>query len=167
MKTLTKARLFMWASIYAAIFVVLALIFPRVVLLTLLNGIFLGIVVAVAIVYAPLLWLTIRRNSVDRVSQLALAISLIWISVAGQKLYWLIWQGNGMPVEWRSNQFLALFTFLSIIGGGLFVSAPGYPSEDNHSLAEFWGANRNLLLVLGTIGGVTTCAISLYTGNLL
>lgn len=165
MKRFSRARLFMWAIIHSFIFVTLSTFVPRLALMTILNGIFLGIVVAVVIVYTPLVWFTFKKNNVDRVSQLALGIALIWVSIAGQRLYWIVWHANGMPEEWRSNPFLAALAFIAIIGGGLFVTAPGYPPEGSPDEIEFWGANRNMLLFMGGLGGMATFALSLYSGG--
>lgn len=165
MKNFSRSRLVMWALLYSAIFVTATTFIPRLALMTILNGIFLGIVVAVVIVYAPLVWFTFRRGRVDRVSQLAIAIALIWASIAGQRLYWIVWHANGMPEGWRSNPYLSALAFISIIGGGLFVTAPGYPPEGSGQHSEFWGSNRNLLLTLGALGGTITFGISVYSGG--
>lgn len=165
MKSLTKSKVILWAMLLAIVFVVVSSILPRIELMTILNGIFLGIVVAVVIVYSPLIWVTVRKPKFDRVSQLSLGIGLLWLSIAGQRLYWIIWHSYGAPNEWRSNPFLAAMVFLSIVGGCLFVTAPGYPPETSEETIELLGSNRNMLLFLGAIGGLITFGLSLYTGG--
>lgn len=155
----------MWAFVLAGLFLLLATFVPRLQLMTILNGIFLGIVVAVIIVYSPLIWFTIRKGRFDRVAQLSLGIGLMWLSIAGNRLYWIIWHNYGMPQSWQSNPFLASLVFLSIIGGCLFVTAPGFPPEGSLEPREFWGANRNMLLSFGVLGGVITFGLSVFTGN--
>lgn len=164
---LFKSRLVVWAAFFALLFAILTQSFSRVVLSSILNGIFLGVMVAVVIVYWPLIWFAFRKGSTDRVSQLALGIGLIWLSIAGQKVYWIVWQAHGMPVSWTANDLLSALTLLAIIGGGLFVTAPGYPSllpEEERQLM-FWGANKKLLICLGALGGLITFAISVLSGD--
>ncbi len=165
MKRFSRARLIMWALIHSFIFVALSSFVPRLALMTILNGVFLGIVVAVVIVYTPLVWLTFRRGNVDRVSQLALGIALLWVSIAGQRLYWIVWHANGMPEAWRSNPYLSALAFISIIGGGLFVTAPGYPPETSIDEISFLGANRKMLVVMGALGGMIASGLSVWSGG--
>lgn len=167
MKHFSRARLLMWAFIYTLVFVLASTFIPRLALMTILNGVFLGIVVAVIIVYTPLMWFAFRKGRIDRVSQMALGIGLIWLSIAGQRLYWLIWHSKGMPETWNANPYVSAMVFLSIIGGGLFVAAPGYPPEDSVEQSEFWGANRNMLLFFGTTGGFVTFIVSIVTGGII
>lgn len=167
MKKLVKSKPFLWAWPLLALFILLTTFVPRIALMTILNGIFLGVVVAVVIVYTPLVWVTIRKRKFDRVAQLSLGIGLMWLSVAGNRLYWIVWHSYGMPDEWRSNPFLTACVFVSIIGGCLFVTAPGYPPEGSLEPVEFWGHNRNLLLFFGVLGGLLTFGLSLYTGGIL
>lgn len=165
MKKLVKSRAFLWAWPLTALFVVLSTFVPRVQLMTILNGVFLGVVVAIIIVYSPLIWFTVRKGKFDRVAQLSLGIGLMWLSIAGNRLYWIVWHNYGAPQSWQSNPFLAALVFISIVGGCLFVTAPGYPPEGSLEPAEFWGRNRNLLLILGVLGGIVTFGLSVFTGN--
>lgn len=151
-----------WAVALTAIFVALSTFVERVQLLTILNGVFLGIATAVIIVYSPLGFYSLRKNRTDRASQLALGIGLVWFSIFGQRLYWIIWRYNDSPESWQSNPFLSAMAFMAIIGGALFVTAPGYPPPTNEAPVTLWGANRPLLLGLGTIGGLVAFALSIY-----
>jgi heme/copper-type cytochrome/quinol oxidase subunit 4 len=153
------------AAIFAVVYAFSVMLVDKVQLLTVLNGIFLGVVTAVIIVYSPLFFLSLKKRSADRVSQLAIGIGLLWLAIAGQKIYWIVWKANDMPIEWQSNYFLSALTFLAIIGGGLFVTAPGYPSPQGVERVGIWGEHRNMLLTLGAIGGVLTFCISVYTGT--
>jgi hypothetical protein len=165
MRHLVKSKVFMWAWFLAGVFTLLALTVPRLQLMTILNGVFLGVVVAVIIVYSPVIWFTARKGRFDRVAQLSLGIGLMWLSIAGNQLYWIVWHYYGAPQSWQSNPFLASLVFLSIIGGCLFVTAPGFPPEGSLEPKEFWGTNRNLLLFFGVLGGIVTFGLSVFTGN--
>lgn len=162
MKYLLPTKVASWAVILTALFAIVSTLVPRVEFLTILNGIFLGIATAVIIVYSPLGWYSLRKNRTDRASQLALGIGLLWFSIFGQRLYWIVWHYHGSPLSWQSNPFLAFMAFLAIIGGSLFVSAPGYPAPNDDIPVTLWGGNRKLLFSLGAIGGVITFALSIY-----
>lgn len=159
-----RMRLGMWALALALVFVVLSTFVPRVTLLTILNGVFLGIVAATLIVYSPLIWLTFRKVGFDRVSQLSLGVGLLFLSIASQRLYWIIWHIYGTPPSWQSNPVLAAIAFVSIIGGALFVTAPGFPPANSPEPIVLGGSNRKLLLILGGLGGVVTFIVSVTTG---
>lgn len=165
MKKLARSKFSLWSLVISLLFVIASSLIPRVELMTILNGVFLGVVVSVMIVYSPLLWVSIRSNKGDRVSQLAMGIGLLWVSIAGQRLYWIIWHANGAPQSWQSNPFLSALVLISIAGGCLFVTAPGYPPETEIDTVAPWGENRKLLLIFGTLGGFATFLISIVTGN--
>jgi len=152
----------LWALALTLLFVIVSTFIPRTPLLAILNGVFLGVVVCVGIVYFPLVWLTFWKGGIDRVSQLAVGIGLIWISIAGQRLYWIVWHYFDTPAGWQSNPFLAAMAYISVIGGCLFVTAPGYPSEPVSRHVEIWSANRALLFVLGAIGGTVAFLVSIW-----
>lgn len=159
-----KSRLILWAITFLFIFVLLDYLIPTLALLTILNGVFLGVVVAVTIVYSPLVWYTINKRSLDRVSQLSFGIGLLWMSIAAQKLWWSVFHYYGEPDAWRNSTVSAAISFLAIIGGCLFVTAPGYPPETSLEAVELWGGNRKLLLTLGAIGGTTAFILSIWPG---
>ncbi len=162
--SVTRYRLIMWAVIALLIYTLLALTVPPPMLIAILNGVFLGVAVAVTIVYAPLVWFTIFKFKFDRVSQLAVGIGLLWASVIAQRFWSFLFRYNGSPASWLNGYFISAVTFASIVAGILFVTAPGYPPESRPIPVELWGANRKLLTVLGTIGGVTTFVLSIYPG---
>jgi hypothetical protein len=163
MRNFVKSKVFFWGCVIALFFSIVAYFTPRVLFTSVLNGVFLGVFVAVAIVYTPLIWASIGKGRLDRVSQLVIGIALLWVSVAGQRIYWLVWQANGLPQSWQFNQLLSGLILLSIIGGGLFVTAPGFPANDIDA-AGVWGSNRKLLLWLGALGGLITFVISVSSG---
>lgn len=167
-KKIAHRRFGLWAVVLSGLFVACVNLMPRVAFLAILNGVFLGVVVCVIIVYSPLVLATFYKPKTDRVSQLALGIGLIWLSIACQKIYWIIWHIYGAPLSWQSNGFLAWVSYIAIIGGCLFVTAPGFPPETSlDTQVELWGANRTLLLTLGAIGGVVAFVLSLWGDRLL
>jgi len=160
----TRFRLAMWATIALAFFGVLQVCIPDRALIAILNGVFLGVIVAIAIVYTPLVWYTLRGARMDRVSQLSTGIALLWLSTAIQRAWSFYFRYQGAPPSLMDSWVVSFVAYLAIIGGALFVTAPGYPSSTANTSIELWGANRKLLLTLGAIGGLTTFALSVYPG---
>lgn len=164
MRRLTRSKLILWAFVLAAIYTVIAMVVPSVHLIIVLNGVFLGIVVAVTIVYSPLIWLTLGRKEFDRVGQLSVGIGLLWLSIAGQRLWSSVFNYYKAPMEWVNHPVTGAITFVAIVGGCLFVTAPGYPPKTSIEPVELWGANRRLLLILGSLGGMLAFVLSVYPG---
>lgn len=159
-----RSNFIVWAGVIIAIFSVISTFVESTMLLVILNGIFLGISTAAVIVYFPVISFALNRNNFDRVTLLAIGISLLWFSMMGQKVYSIIWQANGSPSDWHSNPFLVILAFMAIIAGALFVTAPGYPpSEDKlPSVSPMLGENRYLLFFLGGVGGIAALILSIY-----
>lgn len=164
MRRLTRSKLIMWAFVLAAVYMIAAIIVPSVRLIVVLNGIFLGIVVAVTIVYAPLIWSTLGRKEFDRVGQLSVGIGLLWASIASQRLWSSVFNYYQAPIEWINHPITGAITFMAIVGGCLFVTAPGYPPKTSIEPVELWGANRRLLLILGSLGGMLAFVLSVWPG---
>lgn len=160
----TRYRLAMWALFLAGVYFLLALLVKPALLIVIFNGVFLGVAVAVAIVYTPLVWFTLFKYKFDRVAQLSVGIALLWINVIGQRFWSFLFRLNGSPESWLYGHFLSFITFVAIVGGALFVTAPGYPSDTKITPIDAWGENRNLLLGLGFIGGLTTFVLSVWPG---
>ena len=154
----------MWALLAVVFFGVLQAFVPEADLIAILNGVFLGVIVAIGIVYGPLVWFTYRKGRLDRVSQLSIGIGLLWLSTAIQRAWSFYYRYNGSPQEWQNSWIVSLVAYLAIIGGALFVTAPGFPPISAEEPIELWGANRKLLLTLGFIGGFTTFVLSVYPG---
>jgi hypothetical protein len=160
----TRYKLAMWAFFAFSVYVLLAYFVPSVTLIAILNGVFLGVAVAVTIVYAPLIWFSIFKFKFDRVSQLSVGIGLLWFSVISQRFWSFLFRYYGSQQDWLNGYFISAVTFVSIIAGGLFVTAPGYPPEPPIEPIDLWGSNRRLLTLLGIIGGVAAFALSIYPG---
>lgn len=157
-----RSKLVLWAIGLLAIFVGLSTFVPRVPLLTVLNGIFLGVSTAAVIVYSPVISYALKKPKFDRISMLAIGIGMLWLAMIGQRAYWIVWHAYGSPLSWQSNPFLAAMAFMSIIAGGLFVAAPGYPPSDDAPEIPMLGENRSLLMLLGAIGGLLAFSLSMY-----
>jgi hypothetical protein len=160
----TRYKLVLWALFAACLYVLLAYTVPAVTLIAILNGIFLGVAVAVTIVYAPLIWFSMFKFKFDRVSQLSVGIGLLWFSVIAQRFWSFLFRYKGSPEAWLNGYFISAIGFVSIIAGILFVTAPAYPPDPPIEPIDLWGGNRKLLIVLGLLGGISTFVLSIYPG---
>jgi hypothetical protein len=158
-----RSTVLLWALSLTAFYWTLAAILPTIRLLTILNGIFLGAIVAAAIVFSPLLKVAFTAKVVDRVSQLALGISLMLTTLTLNRFWWLYVHINGDP-KLRNSPILGAIYFLYIISICLMVNGSGAPkiAENNHF--QIFTANRRLLLLYGTTGGVFTFVVSVWMG---
>ncbi len=163
MAFLNRRNLLLWAIILAALFYVLSSFIPEPPFISLLNGIFFGVSVAVAIVYAPLIWYSIRYSKFDRVAQLSIGIGLVWLSAFLLRAWASFQRFFGDFNTAANSPFVGFFVYLGIIGGALFVTAPGY-YEPRDLPVKFGGRNRGLLLGLGAVGGLITSILYIVFG---
>jgi hypothetical protein len=139
---ITTPKLVLWAVVLISLFIFIEKFTNTVMVITILNGVFFGISFAVLIVYLPLIIYTIRHNIFDRVSQLSIGVGLIWLALV--------------------SPYTEFNIFLAIVGGVLFVSAPGYDNK----LPRFAGSNRELMIILGITGGIIT-TLMYFIGTIL
>lgn len=156
----TTARIVMWAAFLTAGYFLLAKIVTPTLLLDVINGAFLGVLVAVFIVYSPLVWDSLWNSKFDRVSQLSIGIGLLWLSIGMTKG----WEGfikySGNPACLANHPLVGYIAFVAVCAGSLFVTAPGY-----HSTATpipFGGGNRKLLLIFGALGAFVALVLHFY-----
>lgn len=122
------------------------IIVPAHVLIPILNGIFLGLVGAVTVVFFPLFWRSIRQKRFDRVAQLTIGIILTWASLILSRSASTINRIVG-PEAVTNTHLVTLAAYLAILGGVLHVTAPGM-------LEDKLRYNRGLLALSLLIGGV-------------
>lgn len=149
MKNLTKSKALLWAIGLSAAFWLVAAFVPTVLLIDTLNGMFLGIAVAVILIYLPLVWHTIGSKTFDRAGQLSIGISLLWLSITMSRGWSAIYRYLGSPTYLLNSPIIAFFIFIACIGGGLFVTSPGYYPPPP---IPFGGYNRRLLAVFAFAG---------------
>jgi hypothetical protein len=111
------------SALYLAAFYIIE---PPYVIAT-LNGAFMGVTAAVVICYWQLLINAFRYAPFNRVAQLGLGISLLWIAViAGrlQSIYWRVIKpdlaASASPI--MNNVFTGYIIFLGIVAGVLHVT---------------------------------------------
>jgi hypothetical protein len=159
MLNITRRTLILWALILTVIYSAVSFFVEEPPLINLLNGVFFGVSVAVAIVYAPLFIHSIHHPKFDRVSQLSIGIGLVWLSLLCSRLWTTANRYYGNTEEVVNSPITGFIVFMAIVGGSLFVTAPGYTIGPPPS--KFMGKNRNLLVTLAAFGGLLTTIIYL------
>ena len=154
MTNIVRSRIVLAGIALSLIYLSLAWVLPLSAFIDVLNGIFVGVMVAVAIVYFPLFWASLRTPRFDRTAQLSVGIGCVWLSLAIARVFsaWLF--VNNETGGFLSNPISGYAIFLAIIGGALHITAPGYPPENSPPLpVRFAGNNRWLLLFSAIVGG--------------
>ena len=90
-----------------------------------LNGVFLGLLGAVAVVFAPLIWRAIRARDFDRVSQLVIGIVLNITSLCILRAVSTVSRATDSTWFLKDSPFIALAIYMAILGSILHITAPG------------------------------------------
>jgi hypothetical protein len=159
---ITTPKLVLWAVVLISLFIFIEKFTNTVMVITILIGVFFGISFAVLIVYLPLIIYTIRHNIFDRVSQLSIGVGLIWLALVSQRVLAMYNRFYGSAEGAANSPYTEFNIFLAIVGGVLFVSAPGYDNK----LPRFAGSNRELMIILGITGGIIT-TLMYFIGTIL
>lgn len=138
MTRLTRRKLIVFTAAAAVLFFVLDHFFPAAFLVQIFNGMFLGLVGAVAVVFFPLFWRAITRREFDRVSQLSIGIILTWVSLIISRSLNVIGQTQG-DLNRLPPSAIALAAYLAIIGAVLHITAPGM-------VEQRWVYNKGILI---------------------
>lgn len=163
-KKLTRFTLILWAIGLSLAYFAVSLVVSPPYLINILNGIFIGIVIAVIIVYAPLVKESVISNKFDRTSQLSIGIGVLWLSIAMSRIWSAYYSYKGSSIQLLNHPIIGYITFLAIIGGILFVTAPGY-YLDGEKRPNFGGKNLKLVVSFAILGGILASIISFNTNN--
>lgn len=136
-------------------FLLLLVTIPARVLVDLMNGLFLGVVGAVMIVYSPLLYRMFDSRRFDRISQMVLGIVILWLAAIIGRTLSVIVNALGPQVRDQLMPCIAGVAFLGILAGVLQLSATGTVDKQlTDGTVERWRYNRGLLLAAGAVGVV-------------
>lgn len=151
----TQSGLLNSALVAAGVYLLGVVLLPQSVFIELLNGLFLGMIVAVTVVFFPLFWRSVRQRRFDRVAQLTIGIILTWLSLILSRSASTYSRILGDTSTMTGSHVVTLAAWLAIVGGILHVTAPGM-------LDDKLRYNRGLLLLAALIGvGVAAVAIIL------
>lgn len=153
-KFISSRKLVLFAVIAAALYAVLALLLPERFLMELFNGVFLGVVGAVSVVFFPLAIRAIRNKTFDRVSQLVVGIILTWFSLIGSRALSVLINATGEATRIAASPIIGLLAYMAILGGVLHVTAPGMVENE-------WKYNKGLL-ACGLFVGFIVAGIAIF-----
>lgn len=153
-KRLTRASLTNLALLATVVYLLGAWLIPPRYFIEILNGLFLGLVASVTIVFFPLFIRAIQTKNFDRVSQLTIGIMLTWFSLIVSRSLNTAGRIGGDIATIANSQFVSVAAYLAIIGGILHITAPGMV-EDRLRY------NRGLLVLSGVIGAAVA-VVAIY-----
>lgn len=158
MKRLTRRTLLMASLVALSVYLVLAAALPTRILVAVMNGLFLGMVVSVSVVFAPLIKRAVLLRDFDRVAQLTIGIFLSWTSLIISRSVNTYGKIFDKPGEAAGSGMVAVAAYLAILGGILHVTAPGMVDDKLKY-------NKGLLALAAMVGAVAAAvAIWLQSG---
>lgn len=113
------------AVIALLLYLIATVILPTRVFIEILNGIFLGLVVAVTVVFFPLFRRAVVQRNFDRVAQLTIGIILTWASLILSRSASAIGRITGNTEAIAQSPIIPVAAYLAILGAILHVTAPG------------------------------------------
>lgn len=158
MHRLTARKLLAYSLIAVGVYLLLLALVPAPFLIQILNGIFLGVVSAVSIVFFPLFWRAVTHKAFDDVAQLTMGIVLAWASLIIARLTSVFGQATDAAGPLSSSAPVALATYLAILGAILHITAPGMVDS---KLVY----NRGILALGLAVGVVISCLTILVQGG--
>lgn len=117
-----------WSAVFLAlVYWFFASIMPVDILVPLLNGIFVGVTLALFVAYWRLGWATIRlsRQEYRRADQFAIGIELMWAAIFINRSYAVYLRVIGQAHGFTDNHWVGVFVYMWIVAGFLQVTAPG------------------------------------------
>lgn len=141
-KMLTKRALLMGTLVLGLVFAALAMVFEGADLINFMNGLFLGILFLVGLIWLPAVVRAYRAQQFTRVSQLVVGVACLWLAVALQRILSFFYRSLDKP-DWMTDSWaFALVIYLALIGAALNISAPSLDAD-----GRFGKPERRILLV--------------------
>lgn len=133
MKKLIRSRVVWYGVAITVAYTVVSMLVPTWLLLSALNGAFMGVTFTVMVIYWPLMWRALRVLPFDRSSHLALGIGLIWLSLTVSRGF-SIWSRYSSPEfaaysTSMNNPFFGYVGLLAIMGGVFHVTGAGLDQD--------------------------------------
>lgn len=158
MHRLTARKLLAFTVIAVGVYLLMAALIPSQLLVQVLNGIFLGLVSAVSIVFFPLFWRAITHRSFDDVAQLTIGIVLAWSSLIISRSTSVFGQITNTTSGLSNSAPVAFATYLAILAAILHITAPG--------MVESKLVYNRAILALGlAVGVVISCITIIIQGS--
>lgn len=158
-RLISSRKLALFGVAAAFLYAALVVFVPSRFLVEVFNGVFLGVVGTVTVVFFPLFWRAIRVREFDRVSQLTIGIILTWFSLILSRSVSVLIEATEESVRAQAAPVIAFAAYLAILGGILHITAPGMVETKMRY-------NKRLLFVGLAIGGlIATGAILFQRSN--
>lgn len=124
---LLKSHVVLGTILLAVFYLLMAIFIPTEFLVEILNGTFLGVSVALFVVYWRLWWFTIRlaRQEYHRADQYALGTEIAWLATFLNRGYAAYLRIEGISNSTTDTHWVGIFVYMWIIGGALQVTSPG------------------------------------------
>lgn len=156
--TYRASRVVISATGLLALFFALCFFVSASTLTVLLNGVFVGTLIAIFVTYWTLIWNAfLGVGYYDRVRQMILGFALCWIALILSVLVGINIRVSGGAIN--SNYFIAASRYAAIIAAMLQVSAPDF------GYGWFYGKERKALWVGIAIGSVAGLGLILAQGT--
>lgn len=154
-RLISSRRLAVFGIAAAVLYGVLSALVPDRFLVQVFNGLFLGVVGTVTVVFFPLFWRAIRVREFDRVSQLTIGIILTWFSLILSRSVSALIEATDEATRLTAAPVIAFAAYLAILGGILHITAPGMVEQK-------WKYNKRILafgLFVGAIIATVTIIV--------
>lgn len=155
LKVLQSNKVLPIALLTAAVYVVLRVSLGLNSFIILLNGLFVGSMLTVAVAYSNIVIASIVGDGkYDRVRQMALSIAIAWAAIMIGVLSSVIGRANGSYIS--LTDYTPISRYLAIVAAIMQVTAP--------DLGEglFFGRDRRLLYIGVTTGAIVAIAVILF-----
>ncbi len=147
MVKLTTNKVIAWAVLVIAIYTILRIVVPPTALLVSLNGVFIGLMLALVIAYYDLI-----KNSIfayghfDRADQFALGLAILWIATALSALSSIYLRSGDNYIPTSTIGYTIAYRYLAIIAAIVQITAPDFGKS------IFYGRDRRLMIIAGSTG---------------
>jgi hypothetical protein len=131
-----------------AAFVVAAIIFPPAVLVEMLNGLFIGVLFTVTVVYRKLIADSFTNYMLyTRVQQFAIGCALTWVAIACARFASIYFRSNGGTSQIAALDYVTAFgIYTAVCAGYMQITAPGWDDGYMH------GRDRFTLVMASAVG---------------
>lgn len=102
---------------------------PPLILRDVFNSLAFGTAIIIIITWLPAAIRAMRESAETGEWQLVLAIFLVWLVVACQRVYVIVFNSYGRPQEWAESAISGFWPYSFLCAGLLFLSAPGVDGD--------------------------------------
>lgn len=104
---------------------IMAMFVPALILRDVFNSLAFGAAFMIVLTWFPGAAKALQGEGSTGERQLVLAIFLVWLVVLLQRIYVITFNWMGRPEAWAESALAGFFPYSYVIGGLLFLSAPG------------------------------------------